>query len=64
MVEPIFEIADPNNTHSVCNMKTGKCDDCDPGSSGMGCVTTDKCNTDCKKGPAKDYMYECNWDGF
>ena len=45
--EPL-SLADPNVTHSVCNMKTGKCEDCDPGSSGMGCVATDTCQSDCK----------------
>ena len=59
-----LDFADPNMTHSVCNMKTGKCEECDPPSSGMGCVTTDKCNGACKVGPAKDYLYKCNWDGF
>lgn len=63
-VDAIDVNADPNNTHSVCNFETGKCDVCYPGSSGSGCVTSDSCAKDCKKQKPAKYLYECNWDKY
>ena len=63
VMEPMNS-AGPNFTHAVCNMKSGMCEECDPASSGMGCVATDKCQADCKKHDPKDYLYDCNWDGY
>jgi len=63
ILKPV-SLAVPNVTHSVCNMKSGKCDECKPSSSGMGCVSTDKCNATCKKHDPKDYFYECDWQNY
>lgn len=61
---PPMDLVEPNYAHGVCNMKSGKCDECDPGSSGTGCVSTASCEADCKEHPAKDYGYDCDQDGF
>ena len=36
-IESHIEFIEPNHT-SVCNMKSGRCDYCDPVSSGSGCI--------------------------
>ena len=59
-----MNFAEPNNTGAVCNMKSGKCEECDIASSGSGCVSIDNCSSDCKEHPAKDYLYKCDWDGY
>jgi len=61
-VQPFEEEVMAPANHSVCNMATGQCEECDPGSSGSGCVDADSCKKTCKKGPAKNYLYECNWN--